>query len=139
MLTLLALLLTTLAYITTSGNKGTIIVFGGNGFVGRKICAEGIKRGYRVIAISRSGCQDLWKSDDWAQKTEWYKADALNINTYSDYIAEQEPIAMFTMMGTFAPYKQAMLTPQQIFEYAGQSNINVCKVASKIKSIKKFI
>ena len=137
---LLVILLFVISFISISlGDKETIVVFGGNGFVGRKICQEGIKRGYRVIAITRSGCKEEWKSTDWAQKTIWYKADALNINTYSDYLSEQEPIAIFTMLGTLSPYKQITLSPEQIFEYSGQSNINVCKVASKIKSVKKFV
>eukprot|EP01083_Nonionella_stella_P206480 750986_1 len=88
-----------------AADKGTIIVFGGNGFVGRRICEQAISRSYRVISISRSGCPKIWQSSAWAKKVEWYKADALKIDTYKDYITKQNPIAIFTMMGT-ATFKQ---------------------------------
>ena len=120
-------------------NKGTVMVFGGNGFVGRRICEEAVARSYRVISVSRSGCPHVWRNESWARKIEWYRADALNIDSFKKQMIAREPVAVFTMMGTASPYKQMTSSHDAIFEFAGTTNINVCNMASNVKSIKKFV
>ncbi|KAI5960737.1 uncharacterized protein KGF55_004307 [Candida pseudojiufengensis] len=69
-----------------STTSKTIAVFGGNGFLGRKICEIGIKRGYEVTSYSRSGKppqailpnQDQNSNQnqpDWVSKVNWSKVD----------------------------------------------------------------
>eukprot|EP01084_Bolivina_argentea_P062564 114434_1 len=95
--------------------KNTIVVFGGNGFVGTRICELATK------------------------KVEWYKADALKIDTYSEYIKSVQPIAICTMMGVFNFWQQMQNEAEYIEKLVGNTNINACKLAKEIKSVKRFV
>ena len=33
----------------------TVLVFGGNGFVGSRVCEQGVNMGLNVVSVSRSG------------------------------------------------------------------------------------
>mmetsp|Transcript_9194 Transcript_9194/g.9111 ORF Transcript_9194/g.9111 Transcript_9194/m.9111 type:complete len:267 (+) Transcript_9194:512-1312(+) len=64
----------------------SIAVFGGNGFLGKKICETGIKLGYKVTSFSRSG-QAPAISSPWVKEVKWEKADIFNPETYKDKLA----------------------------------------------------
>ena len=55
----------------------TVAVFGGSGFIGRRICSTLVQNGHEVISISRGGrpasyyCSD--GTGDWAGKVDWRK------------------------------------------------------------------
>lgn len=38
-----------------SGSISKLIVFGGNGFVGTRVCEHAIKSGIKVISVNRTG------------------------------------------------------------------------------------
>lgn len=61
----------------------SIAVFGGNGFLGHKICEIGVLRGYNVTSCSRSGDppQNIIHQP-WIKKVEWEQADIFNPETY---------------------------------------------------------
>lgn len=63
-----------------------LLVFGGNGFLGRRICQEAVNRGVEVISISRSGkppvLQSSPKDKHWIGEVKWESADILNPSTY---------------------------------------------------------
>ena len=46
-----------------------LLVFGGNGFVGSRVCEEALKTGLPVVSINRSGAPKL--SADWVSTVEW--------------------------------------------------------------------
>lgn len=119
--------------------KNTIVVFGGNGFVGLRICELGINKSYRVIAISRSGCPEWAKQWEFTEKVEWFIADALNPESYTEYITSQNPIAIFSSMGVFNFWTQISNEPEYIEKICGTTNINACKLAKNIESVKKFV
>ena len=48
-----------------------ILVFGGNGFVGSRVCEEAVKTGLGVVSINRSGPPKL--NADWVSKVDWVK------------------------------------------------------------------
>ncbi|KAG7663333.1 uncharacterized protein J8A68_003165 [[Candida] subhashii] len=61
----------------------SIAVFGGNGFVGHKICEIGVLRGYNVTSFSRTGDppQNIIHQP-WIKKVEWERADIFNSDSY---------------------------------------------------------
>ncbi|KAE9367974.1 NAD(P)-binding protein [Stipitochalara longipes BDJ] len=66
-----------------------IVVCGGNGFLGSRICKSAVARGWDVTSISRSG-EPTWSSvtasstpPSWAHKVTWERADILKPSTYS--------------------------------------------------------
>lgn len=71
----------------------SIGVFGGNGFLGRKICEVGVKRGYEVTAFSRSGKPATPVADkEWASKVKWEKADIFNPESYQDKLSHLDTV-----------------------------------------------
>ncbi|KAH8909820.1 NAD(P)-binding protein [Coniochaeta sp. PMI_546] len=65
-----------------------IVVCGGNGFLGSRICKYAVARGWDVTSISRSG-EPHWSTvtssytpPSWSQKVSWQRADILKPATY---------------------------------------------------------
>ncbi|KAI1861592.1 hypothetical protein JX265_009559 [Neoarthrinium moseri] len=65
-----------------------IIVCGGNGFLGSRICKFAVARGWDVTSISRSG-EPKWETvtasstpPPWAHRVSWERADILRPATY---------------------------------------------------------
>ena len=46
-----------------------LLVFGGNGFVGTRVCKEALDTGLGVVSISRSGKPPV--QDSWVPQVEW--------------------------------------------------------------------
>ncbi|CCF55919.1 hypothetical protein KAFR_0A04830 [Kazachstania africana CBS 2517] len=68
-----------------------LIVFGGNGFLGKRICQAAIKSGFNVVALSRSGRQpDPMTANDkhWMDRVLWKSADVFKPDSYIDIIRE---------------------------------------------------
>lgn len=49
----------------------TIVVFGGNGFVGSSVCEEAVRTGLGVVSVNRSGPPKT--GADWISKVEWVR------------------------------------------------------------------
>ncbi|RKP29266.1 NAD(P)-binding protein [Metschnikowia bicuspidata] len=68
----------------------SIAVFGGNGFLGRKICEVGVRIGWSVTSLSRSGSapRPLPNYDNsWMEKVAWQKADLFEPESYKQHLA----------------------------------------------------
>ena len=71
-----SLLLLSLHLVGSSSNSETaydmpaLVVFGGNGYVGTRVCAEAINSGLRVVSISRRG-RPAHIRETWADEVEW--------------------------------------------------------------------
>ena len=63
----------------------SLLVFGGNGFVGSAICKYAISLGLNVISISRSGKPR--KVEPWQSSVEYVKGDALDKSSYSQHLS----------------------------------------------------
>ncbi|KAI9640503.1 hypothetical protein NHQ30_011249 [Ciborinia camelliae] len=66
-----------------------LVVCGGNGFLGSRICKSAVARGWNVTSISRSG-EPIWSSvtssttpPPWSHKVTWERADILKPSTYA--------------------------------------------------------
>ena len=54
-----------------------VVVFGGNGFVGSRVCQLLQGTGAKVVSVSRSGGQPEWAAgEDWVGGVEWVKGEA---------------------------------------------------------------
>ncbi|KAM6477872.1 NAD(P)-binding protein [Trichoderma sp. SZMC 28011] len=83
-----------------------LIVCGGNGFLGSRICKYAVARGWDVTSVSRSG-EPRWDSvtssatpPPWAHKVSWERANILEPSTYapllkgSDYVVHSMGILL---------------------------------------------
>jgi uncharacterized protein YbjT (DUF2867 family) len=48
------------------------VVFGGAGFVGSRVCQQGLAMGASVVSVNRSGRPHT--TGDWVQQVEWVQA-----------------------------------------------------------------
>ncbi|PYH34463.1 ubiquinone biosynthesis protein COQ11 [Aspergillus neoniger CBS 115656] len=69
-----------------------VVVAGGNGFLGSRICKSAVARGWEVTSLSRSG-EPRWNTvtgslnrPSWASSVEWAKADMLKPETYKPFL-----------------------------------------------------
>ncbi|KAL2858030.1 hypothetical protein BJY01DRAFT_242096 [Aspergillus pseudoustus] len=69
-----------------------LVVAGGNGFLGSRICKSAVARGWSVTSLSRSG-EPRWdvvtsspQQPGWAKSVEWAKADILKPETYKPFL-----------------------------------------------------
>ncbi|RAH75282.1 ubiquinone biosynthesis protein COQ11 [Aspergillus aculeatinus CBS 121060] len=69
-----------------------VVVAGGNGFLGSRICKSAVARGWSVTSLSRSG-EPRWETvtdsvnrPSWASSVEWAKADILKPETYKAFL-----------------------------------------------------
>lgn len=62
-----------------------LLVFGGNGLLGKRICQEAVKKGFQVVSLSRSGKppqpQSI-KDNDWINEVQWESGDIFCPETY---------------------------------------------------------
>ncbi|KAF4581924.1 putative oxidoreductase [Ophiocordyceps camponoti-floridani] len=69
-----------------------IVVCGGSGFLGSRVCKHAVTRGWDVTSISRSGTPN-WESVSgsaqtpaWAHQVSWESADILRPSTYASLL-----------------------------------------------------
>jgi len=81
-----------------SAVKRKIVVCGGNGFLGSRICKSAVARGWDVTSISRSG-EPTWASvtsspqpPPWSKSVSWEKADILKPSTYTPLLKEADAV-----------------------------------------------
>ncbi|KAJ5653163.1 hypothetical protein N7490_000166 [Penicillium lividum] len=70
-----------------------LVVAGGSGFLGSRICKSAAARGWSVTSLSRSG-EPRWDTvtgsatrPSWASSIEWAKADLLNPESYKPFLS----------------------------------------------------
>ncbi|KKK19212.1 hypothetical protein P175DRAFT_0469953 [Aspergillus ochraceoroseus IBT 24754] len=88
-----------------------LVVAGGSGFLGSRICKSAVARGWSVTSLSRSG-EPRWDTitsssqcPGWARSVEWAKADILKPDSYKSFL--QGAAAVVHSMGILleADYK----------------------------------
>ncbi|KAL7271795.1 hypothetical protein RUND412_005421 [Rhizina undulata] len=66
-----------------------LVVCGGNGFLGSRICKSAVTRGWSVTSISRSG-EPKWETlgeksaPEWSKSVNWHRGNILEPNSYRD-------------------------------------------------------
>lgn len=79
-------------------SKKRLVVAGGNGFLGSRICKSAAARGWEVTSISRSG-EPTWSAvtaspvaPSWANSVTWARADILKPATYQRYLVGSDAV-----------------------------------------------
>ncbi|KAJ9253977.1 hypothetical protein DTO207G8_3838 [Paecilomyces variotii] len=75
-----------------------IVVAGGSGFLGSRICKAAVARGWSVTSLSRSG-EPRWENlidsprrPQWANSVEWAKADIVRPDTYKPFLKDANAV-----------------------------------------------
>ncbi|KAF1995961.1 NAD(P)-binding protein [Amniculicola lignicola CBS 123094] len=78
--------------------KKKLVVCGGNGFLGSRICKAAAHRGWAVTSISRSG-DPVWSSitsspdpPPWSTSVSWQKGDVLNPSSYTKHLENADAV-----------------------------------------------
>jgi len=78
--------------------KKKLVVAGGNGFLGSRICKSAVARGWEVTSISRSG-EPKWSSvsseptaPPWSASVTWAKGDILKPTSYTSHLKDADAV-----------------------------------------------
>jgi len=65
-----------------------VLVLGGNGFVGRALCKEAIRRGWTVTSLGRSGPPPNSSEDPLLRQVKWRSGNALDPSIYPPLLSK---------------------------------------------------
>ncbi|ETO34043.1 hypothetical protein RFI_03053, partial [Reticulomyxa filosa] len=121
-------------------DKKSVVVFGGNGMIGMGICEEIVKAGFHVVSISRTGsCPSAALKESWTNQVEWRKGDALNPQSYEQFLQALQPVAVVSSIGKLDAINQLLYWKRKSVErIAGDTNFAVCETSKKV-GVPKFI
>ncbi|KAL8908582.1 MAG: hypothetical protein Q9171_005379 [Xanthocarpia ochracea] len=98
-----------------------IVVCGGNGFLGTRICKSAVSRGWDVTSFSRSGAPN-WSSvtssptpPPWSTSVTWEKADMLKPATYRALLKDADAVIHSTGILMEADYKGVLTGKESIW------------------------
>ncbi|SMN21252.1 similar to Saccharomyces cerevisiae YLR290C Putative protein of unknown function [Maudiozyma saulgeensis] len=69
-----------------------LVVFGGNGFLGKRICQQAVLKGMQVTGLSRSGKPPVPLTNNdkhWIKEVSWNSADIFDPDTYVAYLKDR--------------------------------------------------
>ena len=69
---------------TSTSNK--LIVFGGNGYVGQRVCRSGLKLGMEVISVNRSGPPQI--DGAWKNSVKWVMGDVAVLGEWTSELKD---------------------------------------------------
>lgn len=81
-----------------SGAGKKLVVFGGTGYVGSRVCTEAVKRGYSVVGVSRRGANPK-PGDEYLDAVEWVSTDATDAKGVAAVMESADPDAVVHAMG----------------------------------------
>ncbi|EGY15092.1 hypothetical protein HYQ45_015619 [Verticillium longisporum] len=91
-----------------------LVVCGGNGFLGSRICKYAVQRGWDVTSVSRSG-EPRWDTvtssaspPSWSHKVTWERADMLQPSTYAPLLKGADYVVHSMGILLEADYKGAI-------------------------------
>ncbi|KIX96943.1 uncharacterized protein Z520_07057 [Fonsecaea multimorphosa CBS 102226] len=100
--------------------KKKLVVAGGNGFLGSRICKSAVGRGWDVTSISRSG-EPTWSSvtsspepPSWSKSVNWAKGDILKPTTYTSHLKDADAVVHTMGILLEADYKGVLSGKESI-------------------------
>ncbi|KAL8807828.1 MAG: hypothetical protein Q9182_000477 [Xanthomendoza sp. 2 TL-2023] len=98
-------------------SKKKIVVCGGNGFLGTRICKSAIARNWTVTSISRSGPPTTWSTvpPAWSTSVAWEKANLLNPASYRHLLADADAVVHSTGILLEADYKGVLTGKESVW------------------------
>ena len=117
------------ALSTSASKPATVVIFGGNGFVGTNIAKSILTRAptAKVICISRSGQPKVIR--DGLHQVEWHNGDVFKPETYSNKLNEADCVV--SCIGAFG-------SNEWMERMNGDANILAASEAIRAKA-KRFI
>ncbi|KAL3131927.1 hypothetical protein ABBQ38_007628 [Trebouxia sp. C0009 RCD-2024] len=97
-----------------------LIVFGGNGFVGTRVCEEALQTGLAVVSINRSGPPKATAA--WTSDVEWVSADALEPEQWREQL--QGAVGVVSCLGAFG-------SNEFMLKICGEANVGIIREAAK--------
>ncbi|KAI9665441.1 MAG: hypothetical protein M1829_005720 [Trizodia sp. TS-e1964] len=104
-----------------SAARKKIVVCGGNGFLGSRICKSAVARGWDVTSISRSG-EPTWSAvtsspepPSWSSSVSWQKADILKPSTYQPLLKDADAVVHSMGILLEADYKGVLQGKEPIY------------------------
>lgn len=113
----------TSAASSTPSTPPSIVVFGGSGFVGSKVCEEAASLGVKVTSVSRGGRPSFASSADWASGVEWLRSDVSNDEGQWKE-ALNEATGVVSTLGAFGSNKH-------MYHVCGELNIKLARAAKE--------
>ncbi|KAI4103426.1 MAG: hypothetical protein LQ345_007329 [Seirophora villosa] len=102
-------------------SKKRIVVCGGNGFLGSRICKVAVGRGWDVTSFSRSG-EPTWSSvtsspvpPPWSTSVSWQKADLLKPATYKSLLKDADAVVHSMGILLEADYKGVLTGKESVW------------------------
>ena len=102
-----------------------IVVFGGSGFVGSKICEKAVDMGADVVSVSRSGKPSFAQGQTWAEHVEWIRSDVTKEDG-SWRGAVKDAAGVVSTIGAFG-------SNAFMYKMCGQVNMDIMHVAKEAK------
>ena len=97
-----------------SGVQKKLVVCGGTGFLGSRICKAAAARNWAVTSLSRSG-EPAWSAitssataPAWASQVSWQKADMLQPGSYGEYLENADAVVHSMGILLEADYKSVL-------------------------------
>ena len=114
---------TSTASSAPSSTPPSIVVFGGSGFVGSKVCEEAASLGVKVTSVSRGGRPSFASSADWASGVEWLRSDVSNDEgQWKEALSEATGVV--STLGAFGSNKH-------MYHVCGELNIKLARAAKE--------
>ncbi|KAF2104493.1 NAD dependent epimerase/dehydratase family protein-like protein [Rhizodiscina lignyota] len=94
--------------------KKKIVVCGGSGFLGSRVCKAAVARNWDVTAVSRSG-EPQWQyvtasstPPSWSKSVQWERADILKPSTYDPFLSGADAVVHSMGILLEADYKRVI-------------------------------
>lgn len=131
-----------------------LVVFGGNGFLGKRICQIALQSGIfrSIVSLSRSGQQPLSTHTEiqryphqWMRSIHWEKADIFDPNSYKHHLSDAtdvvhsigvilESSSYKSIMNGYSP-NQRKLTTKEDFSYRRMNTESATILAKAFQNI----
>ena len=89
-----------------------VLVTGGNGFIGRRVCRRAVADGHDVTSVARSGPPAPDYRDSWATDVEWVSADVFAPHEWRDALAPVDCVVH--SVGTLSEAPEAGVTFERV-------------------------
>lgn len=114
----------------TQTDKNThfkVAIYGGNGYVGTRVCEQLSKKGVSTVALSRTGHKPLHiKDTKWSESVRWCKGDASKPDTK---LLEQVDVLVLLVGSAPLPTFSKESYDHQVF-MNGTTNVNAIEAAA---------
>eukprot|EP01061_Rhynchopus_euleeides_P031750 TRINITY_DN52581_c0_g1_i1.p1 TRINITY_DN52581_c0_g1~~TRINITY_DN52581_c0_g1_i1.p1 ORF type:complete len:459 (+),score=107.62 TRINITY_DN52581_c0_g1_i1:70-1377(+) len=106
-----------------AGYGRMMFVAGGSGFIGSNVCRESLKRGFKVVSLSRTGKPSHIK-EPWAEHVEWIQGDVQDPESYLPKLRNAD--AIVSCIGRFGVGNNS-----DVYEVNADHNINLAQLAKR--------